>query len=54
MKKFLFSLLLLLSLSNYAQTEDNPIVWTTSLEKISDTEYNVILTASLLEDWHLY
>ena len=54
MKKFLFSLLLLISLSNYAQTEDNPIVWTTSLEKISDTEYNVILTASLLEDWHLY
>ena len=37
-----------------AQTEKNPVVWKTSVEKISDTEYNLIFNATILDQWHLY
>jgi len=32
----------------------DPIKWTTSVEKISDTEYNLIATANIDAGWHLY
>ena len=54
MKKFLLSLSLLCSLFAIAQTEDNPIVWESSIQQVSETEYDVIFTATLLQDWHLY
>src|SRR5690606_38902568 len=31
-----------------------PVKWTTSVEKISDTEYVLIATATIDEGWHLY
>jgi len=54
MKQFLLSLSLLCSLFAIAQTEDNPIVWESSIQQVSETEYDVIFTATLLQDWHLY
>ena len=54
MKQFLLSLLLLCSLFAIAQTEDNPIVWESSIQQVSETEYDVTFTATLLQDWHLY
>ncbi|MBG7629968.1 MAG: thiol:disulfide interchange protein, partial [Bacteroidetes bacterium] len=38
---------------NYAQIHD-PVKWTTSVEKISDTEYDLIINASIESNWHLY
>ncbi|CDF78639.1 cytochrome c-type biogenesis protein DsbD, protein-disulfide reductase [Formosa agariphila KMM 3901] len=32
----------------------DPVKWTTSVEKISDTEYNLIATAHIDAGWHLY
>ena len=54
MKQFLLLISLLYSLFTTAQTEDNPIVWESSINQISETEYDVIFTAKLLQEWHLY
>ncbi len=32
----------------------NPVKWDTSTEKISDTEFDLIITASIDSGWHLY
>ena len=31
-----------------------PVTWTTSVEKISDTEFVLVSKASIKEGWHLY
>jgi len=54
MKKFISILILLFAINIQAQTEDNPILWNTSVKKISDTEYNLVITAKILDKWHLY
>ena len=54
MKKFFLSLLLFFSVFTEAQTADSPISWESSLHKVSETEYDVIFTASLFKAWHLY
>lgn len=53
MKQILAFLFVLFSFSSlYAQL--NPVKWTTSVEKISDTEYNLIYNAEIDKNWHLY
>ncbi|MDC1237656.1 thioredoxin family protein, partial [Polaribacter sp.] len=54
MKKILILFLLLISTFTKAQTEDTPIVWESSIYKISETEYDVTFTAKLFQEWHLY
>ena len=54
MKNFISILILLFTLSINAQTEENPVVWKTSVEKISDTQFDLIFTAKILDKWHLY
>ncbi|WP_428741394.1 protein-disulfide reductase DsbD family protein [Tenacibaculum sp.] len=54
MKKFFTLFLLLVGLSVYSQSDDNPVVVTPSVEKISDTEYDLIFNVQVAEDWHLY
>ena len=54
MKKSLLLLLFLFSLSTHSQTADNPIVWKSSIHKVSETEYDAIFTATLFKAWHLY
>jgi len=54
MKRFLLCLLLLM----FSMTKGNaqifdPIEWSTSIEKISDTEYSLVATATLESGWHL-
>lgn len=53
--KFILSLVFFLSVAlGFSQTEENPIVWETAVEKVSDFEYEVIFKAQILKDWHLY
>ena len=52
-KYFTFILFLTFALIN-AQTETEPAVITTSVEKISDTEYDLIFNVKILDQWHLY
>lgn len=37
----------------YAQVLE-PVKWKTSTEKLSETEYNLVVTATIDEGWHLY
>ncbi len=54
MKKKIFIALLFVGLVSFAQTENNPVVFKTSFEKISDTEYNLIFKAKIQPNWHFY
>jgi thiol:disulfide interchange protein len=54
MKKFLLLLSLLFSIATNSQTANNPIVWESSIQKVSETEYDAIFTATLYNAWHLY
>ena len=54
MKRHFLLLFLLFSLITNAQTEQNPLVLSTSVEKLSETEYNLIFNARILKDWHMY
>ena len=54
MKKLGTLLLLFFALNSLAQTKNNPAIVSTSVEKISDTDYNLIFTVNILDEWHLY
>lgn len=53
MKKIILVLVLAVSFSGFSQIHD-PVKWTTSTKKISDTEYELIATATIEGKWHLY
>lgn len=50
---FTFCSLLVFSITVKAQVVE-PVTWKTSVEKISDTEYDLISTATIDSGWHLY
>ncbi len=54
MKKILTILLVLVTFTTVKAQIVDPIKWTTSIEKISETEYILIANATLENDWHLY
>ena len=54
MKKiFLLLSLLIFSVSTFSQIHD-PVKWSTSVENISDSEYDLIIQATIDNGWHLY
>jgi len=54
MKKIL-SLIVLLSCLSFVQAQIvEPVKWSGAVEKISETEYNLIYKATIEEHWHLY
>ncbi|MEJ6791174.1 MAG: protein-disulfide reductase DsbD family protein [Lacinutrix sp.] len=54
MKKILALLFLLFSIQTmFAQLEE-PVKWSGIVEKISETEYNLIFEAEIEDHWHLY
>jgi thiol:disulfide interchange protein DsbD len=44
---------LVIGFTSFSQIH-NPVTWTTSVEKINDTEYDLIINASIEPKWHLY
>tara|TARA_R110001632_G_scaffold141565_2_gene257523 strand:- start:13129 stop:15099 length:1971 start_codon:yes stop_codon:yes gene_type:complete len=54
MKKFFTLFILLATLTLSAQTEKDPAVFETSIQKISETEYDLIFNITILDKWHLY
>ena len=54
MKKALFLLLAILSLSTVKAQILEPVKWTSKIEKISDTEFNLILNGTIDKSWHVY
>ena len=54
MKKIILLIyLLVISTTGFSQIHE-PVKWSTSIDKISNTEYNLILNASIEPGWHLY
>ena len=53
MKKIILSLLLLMAFSVNAQVV-NPVKWTSKVEKLSETEFNLVITGAIEADWHVY
>ncbi|MGB5417191.1 protein-disulfide reductase DsbD domain-containing protein [Algibacter sp.] len=52
--KNIFSLIfLLITINTFSQILE-PVKWSTTVEKISSTEYELIATATIDEKWHLY
>lgn len=55
MKKFLFFFLLaLLSIAGVHSQILDPVKWSSSVKKISDSEYDLVAKASIEKGWHLY
>lgn len=52
MKHLLILLTFLTTFATFAQLE--PVKWSTDIEKISETEYNLIYKATIDDHWHLY
>ena len=53
MKKIITFLILTAAFASHAQIL-KPVKWTTSVEKVSDTEYVLVSKASIVKGWHLY
>ncbi|PKQ45995.1 protein-disulfide reductase DsbD family protein [Confluentibacter flavum] len=53
MKYYLLLALFVFGLNGFSQILD-PVEWTTAVEKISDTEYDLVVTATIESGWHLY
>ncbi|RNL82256.1 DUF255 domain-containing protein [Sinomicrobium pectinilyticum] len=46
--------LFFLTFSPKVTAQAQQVNWNTSVEKLSDTEYELVMTASIVENWHLY
>jgi thiol:disulfide interchange protein DsbD len=54
MKKLFTLILFFIGFATFSQTDDNPILVNPTVEKVSDTEYDLIFNITIAEDWHLY
>lgn len=50
----LFLGLFFINLTTFAQTEENPAVWSHEVNKLSDTEYELVFRAEIMDGWHIY
>lgn len=54
LKKYYLFLFIVFSWAVFAQGGGEPVEWSTSVERISDTEVVLHFTAAIKEKWHLY
>lgn len=54
MNRIIFSLLLFLAFANNNAQIVKPVKWKTKVEKLSDTEFNLVMNGTIDEGWHLY
>ena len=54
MRKIILSLILLIPVFAAKSQVVEPVTWSFSQEKVSETEYDLVLTAKIDEGWHLY
>ena len=47
------ALFLLISFFSFSQVYE-PVKWSTSVEKISESDFNLVITATIDDSWHLY
>ena len=54
MKKVLFFLLIFLALANGNAQIVKPVKWTSKVEKLSDSEFNLVMEGKIDDEWHVY
>jgi thiol:disulfide interchange protein DsbD len=54
MKKVLFFLFSFLALANLNAQIVKPVKWSTKVEKLSDSEFNLVMEGKIDEGWHVY
>ena len=54
MNKIIITLLLFLAFTNGNAQIVKPVKWSSKVEKISDTEFNLVMQGKIDEGWHLY
>ena len=54
MKKVLFFPLIFLALANGNAQIVKPVKWTSKVEKLSDSEFNLVMQGKIDEGWHVY
>ncbi|WP_010516587.1 protein-disulfide reductase DsbD family protein [Croceivirga radicis] len=54
MKKSFLLLFVLIFQFFYAQTEEEPAVWSHNVENLSDTEFQLQFSAKIFQDWFIY
>ncbi len=54
MRKIIFTIISLFALCTAQAQMFDPVKWTTSVEKISETEYRLLMTATIEKHWHVY
>jgi thiol:disulfide interchange protein DsbD len=50
----LYIVLLFNTLCIFSQDDDDPVVWSHEIDKISDSEYDLIIKGTIFEGWHVY
>jgi thiol:disulfide interchange protein DsbD len=55
MRLFILSVFFfILPFSGQSQDDENPVIWKTDVNQLSDTEYELIVTGKIFEGWHVY
>ena len=54
MKKIILALLFLTTFTSLNAQVVNPVKWTSKVEKISETEFNLIISGNIEDEWHVY
>ena len=55
MKKLLLAVFLMFSANLlFAQIVKNPVSWKSSVKKVADKTYEIVLTADIEDGWHMY
>ncbi len=54
MKKVLFFIFTFLAFANGFAQIVNPVKWTSKVEKLSETEFNLIMEGKIDDEWHVY
>ncbi|MFM2213165.1 MAG: Thiol:disulfide interchange protein DsbD, partial [Bacteroidota bacterium] len=54
MNKLFVTLLLFLAFAKGAAQIVKPVKWTSKVEKLSETEFNLVMEGKIDPDWHMY
>ena len=47
-------IILFVPFMGFSQSDENPVIWSHEVNKISDTEFDLIIKGDIHEGWHVY
>ena len=54
MRNLVFIVVFFLGFAAFAQDDENPVIWSKELIKLSETEYELVMRGDIHEGWHVY